>query len=57
MPETTLSILHVLSEQTFVVAIIIFILFIKALYSESTITWLTGTDVAESGFESRLSDF
>lgn len=57
MPETILNTSHVLSEQTFVVAIIIFILSIKALYSESTITWLTGAYVAEPGFESRLSDF
>lgn len=46
-----------LSEQTSVVAIIIFILIIKTLHSEGTGTSLTGTCVEQPGFESRLSDF
>lgn len=57
MPETILNTSHVLSEQTLVGAIIIFILSVKTLYSEGAITWLTGTHVGEPGFESRLSDF
>lgn len=57
MPETILNTSHVLTQQTFVVAIIAFILLVKALDSESAITWLTSTYVAEPGFESRLSDF
>lgn len=55
MPETILNTSLVLTQQTFVVAIIAFILLVKTLDSESSITWLTSTYVAEPGFESRLT--
>lgn len=57
MSDTILNALHILSQQIFVVAIIISILYIKTLDPQSSITWLTSTYVAEPGFESRLSDF
>lgn len=49
MPDTILNTLYVLSQQAFAVVIIILILYIKTLDSETPATWLISTHVPEPG--------